>query len=176
MALGDQRRARRRQEARDRHEPRRQQRGHDPGRAGSARAAWASRRHDRMVALRRAGRIVFGAGIASWHPWRRGRDVDHAGAISAAVRKDRRSPISAPAASRWSRNIAGFRRIGRRRSPGRPRTFTPAAPSAMPRWSLPRRKGEHLLDHGARAFFELLADVDKFDVKRLLDAPSSPSK
>src|SRR3984893_15015060 len=28
--------------------------------------------------------------------------------------------------------------------------------------------GEILLDHGARAFCELLADVDKFDVKRLL--------
>ena len=28
-------------------------------------------------------------------------------------------------------------------------------------------KGEQLLDHGARAFCELLADVDNFDVKRL---------
>ena len=28
-------------------------------------------------------------------------------------------------------------------------------------------KGEKLLDHGARAFCELLADVDNFDVKRL---------
>ena len=27
-------------------------------------------------------------------------------------------------------------------------------------------KGERLLDYGARAFIELLADVDKFDVKR----------
>ncbi len=32
-------------------------------------------------------------------------------------------------------------------------------------------KGERLLDHGARAFCELLADVDKFDVKRLADGP-----
>jgi creatinine amidohydrolase len=32
-------------------------------------------------------------------------------------------------------------------------------------------KGERLLDHGARAFIELLADVDKFDVKRLLPGP-----
>jgi creatinine amidohydrolase len=32
-------------------------------------------------------------------------------------------------------------------------------------------KGECLLDHGARAFIELLADVDKFDVKRLLPGP-----
>jgi creatinine amidohydrolase len=33
-------------------------------------------------------------------------------------------------------------------------------------------KGERLLDHGARAFCELLADVDKFDVKTLSNAPA----
>ncbi|HKS17737.1 MAG TPA: creatininase family protein [Bradyrhizobium sp.] len=32
-------------------------------------------------------------------------------------------------------------------------------------------KGEKLLDHGARAFCELLADVDNFDVKRLGSRP-----
>jgi creatinine amidohydrolase len=32
-------------------------------------------------------------------------------------------------------------------------------------------KGERLLDHGARAFCELLADVDKFDVMKLAKAP-----
>ena len=32
-------------------------------------------------------------------------------------------------------------------------------------------KGEILLDHGARAFCELLADVDKFDPETLSDAP-----
>jgi len=32
-------------------------------------------------------------------------------------------------------------------------------------------KGEALLDHGARAFCELLADVDKFDPKALSDGP-----
>jgi creatinine amidohydrolase len=32
-------------------------------------------------------------------------------------------------------------------------------------------KGETLLDHGARAFCELLADVDKFDPKALSDGP-----
>ena len=86
------------------------------------------------------------------------------------VRKRQRSPISARAASRWRRIIAGSRRIGRRRSPGRPRTFIPAAPPAMPTLAS-AEKGERLLDHGARAFCELLADVDKFDVKRLLDGP-----
>jgi creatinine amidohydrolase len=33
-------------------------------------------------------------------------------------------------------------------------------------------KGERLIDHGARAFCELLADVDKFDVKMLSPGPS----
>jgi len=32
-------------------------------------------------------------------------------------------------------------------------------------------KGERLLDHGARAFCELLTEVDNFDVKRLLNDP-----
>ena len=32
-------------------------------------------------------------------------------------------------------------------------------------------KGERLIDHGARAFCELLADVDKFDVKMLSPGP-----
>jgi creatinine amidohydrolase len=34
-------------------------------------------------------------------------------------------------------------------------------------------KGQRLLDHGARAFCELLADVDKFDPKTLSDGPRS---
>jgi creatinine amidohydrolase len=34
-------------------------------------------------------------------------------------------------------------------------------------------KGERLLDHGARAFIELLGDVDKFDVKALSAGPKS---
>ena len=33
-------------------------------------------------------------------------------------------------------------------------------------------KGERLLDHGARAFCELLADVDKFDPATLADGPT----
>src|SRR5207302_10707809 len=32
-------------------------------------------------------------------------------------------------------------------------------------------KGERLLDHGARAFIELLEDVDKFDVNALSAGP-----
>jgi creatinine amidohydrolase len=37
-------------------------------------------------------------------------------------------------------------------------------------------KGERLLDHGARAFCELLADVDNFDVMQLSRGPGSPPK
>ena len=43
----------------------------------------ASCGHHELVALRRAGGIVLRGRIASRHPWRRGRDLDHAGAISA---------------------------------------------------------------------------------------------
>jgi len=37
-------------------------------------------------------------------------------------------------------------------------------------------KGERLLDHGARAFCELLTDVDNFDVMKLSDGPRGSSK
>ena len=37
-------------------------------------------------------------------------------------------------------------------------------------------KGERLLDHGARAFCELLEDVDNFDVKRLAGKPEKSPK
>jgi creatinine amidohydrolase len=37
-------------------------------------------------------------------------------------------------------------------------------------------KGERLLDHGARAFCELLADVDNFDVNSLAKGPVKPGK
>jgi len=37
-------------------------------------------------------------------------------------------------------------------------------------------KGEQLIDHGARAFCELLDEVDKFDVKRLASGPNNPPK
>jgi creatinine amidohydrolase len=37
-------------------------------------------------------------------------------------------------------------------------------------------KGEKLLDHGARAFCELLEDVDNFDVKRLVGGPKNSLK
>jgi creatinine amidohydrolase len=37
-------------------------------------------------------------------------------------------------------------------------------------------KGERLIDHGARAFCELLEDVNNFDVNKLPTAPGSLAK
>ena len=93
-----------------------------------------ARRHHELVALRRAGRIVLSGRTAPRHSWRRGRNLDHAGALSAQRCARMRSRIFAPRALRWKRNIAGSRRIGRRRSPGRRRIFIRAARLATPRW------------------------------------------
>ena len=79
------RRARRHQETGDGHQPWRQQRRDEPGRAGSARASRPARGDHELVALRHAGRIVLGGRIAPRHPWRRGRNLDHAGALSASM-------------------------------------------------------------------------------------------
>jgi creatinine amidohydrolase len=37
-------------------------------------------------------------------------------------------------------------------------------------------KGERMLDHGARAFCELLGEVDNFDVRKLSGGPHIPPK
>ena len=136
---------------------------------------WASRGHHELVALRRAGRIVLGARncvmasmAARSRPRSCWRDIRRP-----CGRK--RSPIFVPPASRWRRNFAGFRRTGRRRLPGRRRISIPAAQPAT-RQRRTAEKGERLLDHGARAFCELLADVDKFDVKRLAAGPNDSPK
>ena len=162
--------ARRHPETGDGHQPRRQQRGDDPGRAGSARAIRTSRghhEHGRASARRRdcfqrrnCATAFMAARSRRRSCWRVIRNRFAA----------RTSPTFVPPALRWKKNIAGFRRIGRRRSHGRRRIFTPAARSAMRRW-LPPRKGLRLIDHGARAFCELLEDVDKFDVKTLSRRP-----
>jgi len=53
----------------------------------------APRRHHGGRASARGGTIV-GGGIASRHPWRRGRDLDHAGALSAARAQDKIADFS----------------------------------------------------------------------------------
>ena len=133
------RRASRRQQAGDRHQPWRQQRGDVAGGAGSARASRTSRGHHELVALRRAGGIVFRGRTASRHSWRRGRDLDHAGALSAHVRNEAIADFR-PTQHRDGKGISlAFGAPAGRRSRGRRRTCTQAAPSATPPRP-PRRK------------------------------------
>ena len=77
------RRALRNPQAGDGDQPRRQQCGDVAGGAGSARASSDARRHHELVSLWHTGWIVFRRRDAAWHSWRRDRDVDHAGALSA---------------------------------------------------------------------------------------------
>jgi creatinine amidohydrolase len=62
-------------------------------------------------------------------------------------------------------------------SAGRPAPFAWAAQDLNPHGAIgdatlaTTEKGEALLNHGARAFIELLTDVDKFDLKRLGNQP-----
>ena len=109
--------------------------------------------------------------IASRHSrWRRG-NIDHAGAIwpARAPRCDRRFPLERdrdgeslslvsahrPAPFAWqAQDLHGSGAVG-------DATLASA------------EKGEQLIEHGARAFCELLEDVDKFDLKALSARPKS---
>ena len=158
-------RPRRRPQAGDGDEPRRQQRRHEPGRAGSARAARHAGGHHQLVALRRAGRTVHRrrkSAMACMAARSRPRSCWPPGPIRCART---RSPTSRRRASRWSATSNGSARTGRRRLHGPRRICIRAARSAMRRRPS-AEKGRALLDHGARAFCELLADVEKFDLKQ----------
>jgi len=74
----------------------------------------------------------------------------------------KRSPISVPPASRWKKTIAGFQRTGGAVCLAGPDLHASGAAGRCDD-GLPPTKASALLDHGARAFCELLADVDKFD-------------
>jgi creatinine amidohydrolase len=82
----------------------------------------------------------------------------------------RRSPIFARRGSRWKRIIAGY-------LAHRPAPFAWQAQDLHPSGAAgdatqaSAEKGERLLDHGARAFCELLADVDRFDLQALANVP-----
>ena len=129
-----------------------------------------SRGHHELVALRRAGWIVF-----------RGRDCVTAFMAARSRRRScwrairtvcgrKRSPIFVPPASRWRKNFAGSRRIGR--SPFAWQTQDLHESGAVgDATKASAEKGERLLDHGARAFCELLDDVDKFDPELFLRKP-----
>ena len=173
MALGESVARARLEEARHRHQPWRQQRGDDAGRAGSARASRTVRRHDVLVALRRTGRTVPGGRIAPRHSWRRGRNLDHAGAISAS-----RCASDAIADFRRAQHRDGeeislafdaapgaVRLAGAGSSPKRRR-------SAMRRWP-PRTRASGCSIMARARSANCLADVDKFDVKALSAGPKS---
>ena len=164
------RRAIRHPQAGDGDEPWRQQRGDVAGGAGSARASSDARGHHELVSLRRAGWIVFrrrdrGMAFMAARPRRR--------SCWRAIRRAcgrKRSPIFVPPASRWRRNFAGSRRIGR--SPFAWQTQDLHESGAVgDATKASAEKGEQLLDHGARAFCELLDDVDKFDPELFLRKP-----
>ena len=157
------RRARRHQKARDGDEPWRQQRRDDAGGAGSARAARASRGHHELVALQRGRRgcsprknCVTASMAARSKPRSCWRDIRN------SVRRE---------------EIADFPSRQHRDGKGLSLAFGAAAgavclagagPASERRgrrcdaWP-PPRKANSLLDHGARAFCELLAEVDNFD-------------
>ena len=83
--------------------------------------------------------LFSGGRAAPRHSRRRGRNLDHAGAISARGAHAKRSRIFARRRLRWKRNSAGSRRSGRRRSPGRCRICIRAVRSATPPRA-PRRR------------------------------------
>ena len=130
-----------------------------------------ARGHHGLVALRRAGGIVFRRRSAPRHPWRRGRNIDHAGAISASRCTARRSPISVPRAIAMEEGIS----LALRASAGAVR-LAGAGPSSQR-----RRRRCHAGLRGERAsacsitartaFCELLAEVDRFDLRRIRRIP-----
>ena len=150
-------------QAGDRDEPWRQQRGDVAGGAGSARASRAARGHHELVASAR--RMDCFPEEASRHPWRRDRDFDHAGALSA---------------HRAERSDRGF--SSRQHRDGEEISLALGAPAGPLRVAgaglhesgavgdATKARGERakLLDHGARVTSALLDDVDKFDPELFL--------
>ena len=166
MALGESVARDRYQEAGDGHQPRRQQRGDDAGGAGSARAArhaCGHAPHGRASACRTAcsRREEFRHGI-------------HGGAVETSImlarypRDVRRDAIAdfRPASIAMEKEYRWL-------STHRPAPFAWQAQDLHPSGAAgdatqaSAEKGERLLDHGARAFCELLEDVDRFDVSAL---------
>ena len=155
--------ARRRQKARDGDEPWRQQRGDDAGRAGFA----CSR---------------FGApdGLFSAEELRHGI---HGGAVETSIMLARYpDTVRKDALADFRPNSIAMEQEFRWLSAHRPAPFAWQAQdlhtsgAAGDATKASAEMGEKLLDHGARAFCELLAEVDKFDVKRLAAGPNSSSK
>jgi creatinine amidohydrolase len=157
------RRARRHQKAGDGHEPWRQQRGDDAGRAGSARATRASRGHH--------GWSRFGApdGLFSAEELRHGI---HGGAVETSIMLARypqhvRKECDRRFSSRQHRDGKEYRwlsRIGRRRSRGRRRICTERRRRRCHQGL--RGEGRSAARSRRARVLRIAADVDNFDVKR----------
>ena len=113
------------------------------------------------------GWIVLGGRAAPRHPWRRGRKPRSCWRDIRTVRKEASADFR-PSSIDIEKSIAGCPRSGPRHSHGR-RRFARQRRGGNAT-GLPRTRAS--CSTGARAFCELLAGVDKFDVKRLAASQS----
>jgi creatinine amidohydrolase len=107
----------------------------------------------------------------------------HGGAVETSIMLARyREHVRAEAIADFRSNAIAVEKDFRWLSTQRPAPFAWQAQDLHPSGAVgdatqaSAEKGEKLLDHGARAFCELLADVDNFDVKRLGGKPGISSK
>jgi creatinine amidohydrolase len=107
----------------------------------------------------------------------------HGGAVETSIMLARyREHVRAEAIADFRSNAIAVEKDFRWLSTQRPAPFAWQAQDLHPSGAVgdatqaTAEKGEKLLDHGARAFCELLADVDNFDVKRLGGKPGAQSK
>ena len=102
----------------------------------------------------------------------------HGGAVETSIMLARyRAHVRTEALADFRSNAIAMEKEFRWLSTQRPAPFAWQAQDLHPSGAVgdatqaSAEKGEQLLDHGARAFCELLEDVDKFDVKRLAGRP-----
>lgn len=172
MALGESV-ARRRQEARDGDEPRRQQRSHDAGGAGSARAVTAFAVTTSWSRPSAAEGLFSGGGIASRHPCRRGRETSIMLARYPKKRAQRsHRKFSFPEHRKWKRIIAGFRRSACAYRLKYAQDLASRRRGRRCNEGL-RRGGENRSTRALARSGELLAEIDNFDVKKLASRPDS---
>jgi creatinine amidohydrolase len=107
----------------------------------------------------------------------------HGGAVETSIMLARyRDHVRAEAFANFRSNAIAMEQEFRWLSTQRPAPFAWQAQDLHPSGAVgdatqaSAEKGERLLDHGARAFCELLEDVDNFDVKRLDTGPGTRSK
>jgi creatinine amidohydrolase len=142
---------------------------HGIGRARSARAARHARGDSRLAPVRLPGRCIFGRGEKTRHPWRRYRDFADARRAPETVHIDK-APNAPPATIAMARE---FKWLGAYRPAG----FAWMTQDLNPTGAVGdatranAQKGEAVLAHGARAFVELLREIDRFDLARLSEGP-----